>query len=95
MPESCNKAANRRWLRPVGERRLAGTSVANPRSMAARIACVRICPGCRKCSLRAVAGGLGKMGACHGCGYTGPLWVELPEESDVTEYVYDESRPSA
>jgi len=34
---------------------------------------IRICPGCRRFPLRPVFGGLGKMGRCVACGWTGPL----------------------
>lgn len=50
-------------------------------AMRAAVAITRICPGCRRAPLRAVAGGLGKMGRCGGCGYTGPLRLE-PDEGD-------------
>ena len=33
----------------------------------------RACPGCLGCVLVAVEGGLGKMGRCVKCGWTGPL----------------------
>jgi hypothetical protein len=36
-------------------------------------AIIRICPDCRGSALRPVFGGLGKMGRCAKCGYTGPL----------------------
>jgi hypothetical protein len=47
---------------------------------------IRICPGCRRSPLRPVYGGLGKMGRCARCGYTGPLRIE-PEEppADVSD----------
>lgn len=35
---------------------------------------VRTCPHCRRSPLREVEGGLGKMGQCTQCGYTGPLF---------------------
>ncbi len=34
---------------------------------------VQICPDCRRGPLRPVVGGLGRMGRCTRCGYTGPL----------------------
>ena len=33
----------------------------------------RACPGCHKHALQPVAGGLGKMGQCPGCGWTGAM----------------------
>jgi hypothetical protein len=52
-------------------------------AMRAAIAITRICPGCRRAPLRSVAGGLGKMGRCGGCGYTGPLLLEPDEAPDA------------
>jgi hypothetical protein len=36
----------------------------------------RWCPSCRDYLLEPVVGGLGKMGCCVGCGYTGPLQID-------------------
>jgi hypothetical protein len=43
---------------------------------------IRICPGCRRSALRPVIGGLGKMGCCARCGYTGPLANEDEDEEE-------------
>jgi hypothetical protein len=40
---------------------------------------IRICPDCRRGPLRPVEGGLGKMGRCPKCGYTGPMRIEPRE----------------
>jgi len=36
----------------------------------------RTCPGCRKRALVPVEGGLGKMGRCPACGWTGAMRLE-------------------
>ena len=53
-------------------------------AMRAAVAITRICPDCRRAPLRAVAGGLGKMGRCGGCGYTGPLLLERDEDDGAS-----------
>jgi hypothetical protein len=40
---------------------------------------IRLCPGCHRYPLRPVYGGLGKMGQCTACGWTGPLRHEDDE----------------
>jgi hypothetical protein len=42
-------------------------------TLPSRVFLIHICPGCHKSPLRSVEGGLGRMGQCHKCGYTGPL----------------------
>lgn len=45
---------------------------------------VQICPICRKPSLSLYMGGyLGKLYICGGCGYVGPISIEM----DAEEYV--------
>lgn len=56
-----------------------------PKLQSVPLVATRWCPCCRDYLLEPVTGGLGKMGRCAGCGYTGPLQIDASTAAQVAE----------